>query len=124
MPLAEIEEIARPKKLTPAQKALLLSVSKEPGKYTDGGTVGEHRNAVPHRTAQPQPRSGHDRAGGKSRSLETDAGAPLLRAGNGFQHDRAHRQSPSRRAVRLNFFHRTHTKRYNERRPPHTSKNG
>jgi hypothetical protein len=36
MPPAEIEEIARFKKLTPAQKALLLSASKEPGKYTEG----------------------------------------------------------------------------------------
>lgn len=36
MPSAEIEEIARLKKLTPAQKALLLSPSKEPGKYTEG----------------------------------------------------------------------------------------
>jgi hypothetical protein len=37
MPLAEIEEIARFKKLTPAQKALLLSTSNEPGKYIEGG---------------------------------------------------------------------------------------
>jgi len=36
MPPAESEEIARFKKLTPAQKALLLSASKEPGKYTEG----------------------------------------------------------------------------------------
>ena len=36
MPPAEIEEIARFKKLTPAQKTLLLSASKEPGKYTEG----------------------------------------------------------------------------------------
>ena len=36
MPPAEIEEIARFKKLTPAQKALLLSASKEAGKYTEG----------------------------------------------------------------------------------------
>lgn len=33
---AEIEEVARFKKLTPAQKALLLSVRKERGKYTEG----------------------------------------------------------------------------------------
>nr|WP_222933322.1 conjugative transfer ATPase [Pseudomonas fragi] len=36
MPPAEIEEVARFKKLTPAQKALLHSASKEPGKYTEG----------------------------------------------------------------------------------------
>lgn len=36
MPPAEIEEIARFRKLTPAQKALLLSASKEPGKFTEG----------------------------------------------------------------------------------------
>ncbi len=36
MPPAEIEEIARFKRLTPAQKALLLSASKESGKYTEG----------------------------------------------------------------------------------------
>eukprot|EP01132_Coremiostelium_polycephalum_P012558 gene12558-15343_t len=36
MPPAEIEEIARFKKLTSAQKALLLSAGKEPGKYTEG----------------------------------------------------------------------------------------
>lgn len=36
MPPQEIEEIARFKKLTPAQKALLLSASKEPRKYTEG----------------------------------------------------------------------------------------
>jgi hypothetical protein len=36
MPPAEIEEIARFKKLTAAQKSLLLSASKESGKYTEG----------------------------------------------------------------------------------------
>lgn len=36
MPPAEIEEIARFKRLTPAQKALLLSASKAPGQYTEG----------------------------------------------------------------------------------------
>lgn len=36
MPPAEIEEIARFKTLSPAQKALLLSASKESGKYTEG----------------------------------------------------------------------------------------
>ena len=36
MPPVENEEIARFKKLTPAQKALLLSASKEPGKNTEG----------------------------------------------------------------------------------------
>ncbi|WP_439254039.1 conjugative transfer ATPase [Pseudomonas monteilii] len=36
MPPAEIEEIARFKKLTPAQKTLLLSASKASGKYTEG----------------------------------------------------------------------------------------
>lgn len=36
MPPAEIEEIARFKKLTPAQKALLLTASKASGKYTEG----------------------------------------------------------------------------------------
>ena len=42
MPLAEIEEIARFKKLTPAQKALLLSASKEPGKYTEGVVLSKN----------------------------------------------------------------------------------
>ncbi|WP_437884530.1 conjugative transfer ATPase [Pseudomonas sp. LRF_L74] len=36
MPPAEIEEIARFKTLSPAQKSLLLSASKESGKYTEG----------------------------------------------------------------------------------------
>jgi hypothetical protein len=36
MPPAEIEEIARFKKLTAAQKSLLLTASKESGKYTEG----------------------------------------------------------------------------------------
>ena len=36
IPPAETEEIARFKKLTPAQKALLPSASKEPGKCTEG----------------------------------------------------------------------------------------
>ena len=36
MPPQEIEEIARFKQLSPAQKALLLSASKEPRKYTEG----------------------------------------------------------------------------------------
>lgn len=42
MPLAEIEEIARFKKLSPAQKALLLSASKEPGKYTEGVVLAKN----------------------------------------------------------------------------------
>ena len=42
MPLAEIEEIARFKKLSPAQKALLLSASKEPGKYTEGVVLSKN----------------------------------------------------------------------------------
>jgi hypothetical protein len=42
MPPAEIEEIARFKKLTPAQKALLLSASKEPGKYTEGVVLSKN----------------------------------------------------------------------------------
>jgi hypothetical protein len=36
MPPQEIEEVARFKQLSPAQKALLLSASKEPRKYTEG----------------------------------------------------------------------------------------
>ena len=35
------EEIARFKKLTPAQKALLLSASKEAGEYTAGGVLSK-----------------------------------------------------------------------------------
>ena len=42
MPPAEIEEIARFKKLTPAQKALLLSASKEAGKYTEGVVLSKN----------------------------------------------------------------------------------
>jgi conjugative transfer ATPase len=36
MPQAEVEQIARFKRLTDAQKSLLLSASKEPQKYTEG----------------------------------------------------------------------------------------
>lgn len=46
MPLAEIEEIARFKKLSPAQKALLLSASKEPGKYTEGVVLAKNLEAL------------------------------------------------------------------------------
>jgi len=42
MPPAEIEEIARFKKLTPAQKALLLSASKASGKYTEGVVLSKN----------------------------------------------------------------------------------
>jgi conjugative transfer ATPase len=42
MPPAEIEEIARFKKLTSAQKALLLSASKASGKYTEGVVLSKN----------------------------------------------------------------------------------
>ncbi len=42
MPTAEIEEIARFKQLTPAQKALLLSASKASGKYTEGVVLAKN----------------------------------------------------------------------------------
>lgn len=46
MPPAEIEEIARFRKLTPAQKALLLSASKEPGKFTEGVVLSKKLEAL------------------------------------------------------------------------------
>jgi conjugative transfer ATPase len=46
MPPAEIEEIARFRKLTPAQKALLLSASKEPGKFTEGVALSKKLEAL------------------------------------------------------------------------------
>jgi len=46
------EEIARFKKLTPAQKALSLSASKEAGKYTEGVVLSKNLatlfRVVPH----------------------------------------------------------------------------
>lgn len=46
MPPAEIEEIARFKKLTPAQKALLLSASKASGKYTEGVVLAKNMETL------------------------------------------------------------------------------
>jgi conjugative transfer ATPase len=46
MPPAEIEEIARFRKLTQAQKALLLSASKEPGKFTEGVVLSKKLEAL------------------------------------------------------------------------------
>jgi conjugative transfer ATPase len=46
LPPAEIEEIARFRKLTPAQKALLLSASKEPGKFTEGVVLSKKLEAL------------------------------------------------------------------------------
>src|SRR5690606_1351909 len=46
MPPAEIEEIARFRKLTAAQKTLLLSASKEPGKFTEGVVLSKKTEAL------------------------------------------------------------------------------
>ena len=52
MPPAEIEEIARFRQLTPAQKALLLSARKEPGKFTEGVVLSRKLEAL-FRTVPP-----------------------------------------------------------------------
>jgi hypothetical protein len=42
----EAEQVARFRTLTPAQRALLLSARKEPGKYTEGAILGAHFQAL------------------------------------------------------------------------------
>jgi conjugative transfer ATPase len=42
----EAEQVARFRELSPAQRAMLLSARKEPGKYTEGAVLGAHFQAL------------------------------------------------------------------------------
>ena len=42
----EAEQVARFRELSPAQRAMLLSARKGPGKYTEGAVLGAHFQAL------------------------------------------------------------------------------
>ncbi len=52
MPKEEVEQIARFKDLTDAQRSLLLSARKEPGKYVEGVVLSDNMEA-PFRNVPP-----------------------------------------------------------------------
>lgn len=85
MPPAEIEEIARFKKLfTCAESPVALRQQRAGEIHRGSGAVEKARDAVSSRATQSLPRLGHDRARGKSRTLDTDAGEWLFGVGSGL----------------------------------------
>jgi hypothetical protein len=56
-----VEQIARFKTLNSEQKAMLLSATKLPKKYTEGVILSRKVHSVPCRAPEPLPCSGYDR---------------------------------------------------------------
>jgi type IV secretory pathway VirB4 component len=66
MPPEEVEQIARFKTLTEEQKAMLLSATKLPKKYTEGVVLSQSAGTVPLGSSQSVSGSWYDRKRGKS----------------------------------------------------------